>query len=361
MSDEIKSKHHSVLNKIIVGASVVVGIITLAGAYAALNMKLEADAIMEGERMLGKASFELRKQVMDFHHTQPLSDFPSMLVHTKFGKRKWYRLHTDLEYAIEFRKTGRAPMSLGHPESKFRRALQAAKSGDLTDFLDVEMHPRAVRWRKQSLEQYGLAKKQSRVFSGHVNKVVNKLERTPDSELDRREAELFPQAQKKVERSTGLSRMDKPTTTPEERQSLLPKKTPPPSPSYDDPPVGDSLKAYHRRMSKSLSKSFSVEGGGGGGGGDVTVTPKGPRTYEILNPRANAIYENIKDRGYSNITAGEVQEFLKKENWTFEKVDGSHFWYSKNGVRVKVPRHAAEPIARGTCRQIFMDIGVIDR
>jgi len=358
MSEEIQSKHHyHTLDRILFAMGVATVASSLIAGYFALNMFLERRALLEGEEMLGKATSELQKRIKEFDHTKPLSEFPTLLVHTGVTKRKWYRIHRDLEYGIEFRKTRNVPLSLGHPEKTFRSRLRTAKTGDvdLTDFMDVQMHTHGNQLREGFLDQYILQKKKSHLFSKTVNKVVDRFDSIPPNELNRRKEKLFPRPAKQMETTSPL------TTSTEETQPLLRRPSEFSMATFhDDQPAGDGLNAYRRRMA---SKSLHGQGGGGGGGGggrlrgEVELAPQGPRTYEILNRKAKDIYKSIKDRNFQNIKPSEVQEFLTKENWTLEKVDGSHFIYQKNGVKVTVPVHKRE-LAVGTCRAIFKQIGL---
>lgn len=369
MSEEIHSKHHNHTMKRLffaMGVVVVTPLIAAVG-YVYLDIFLARKAILEGEEVLGKATFALRKKIMEFDHNDPFEEFPTLLVHTKVTKRKWYRWRGDLEYSFEFRKSINVPLSLGHPEKKFRSLLRTAKTGktgDLTDFMDVQMQH--LISREHLLDRYYLQKNKSQDFSHTVHKVLNKIENIPSVERDQKIAEMFPTTAKKIETFSPLSRMRPLFSSSEETQPLLRRTSSSSEFSttfHDDQPSGDGLKAYHRRMA---SKSLHGRGGGGGGEGgglrgEVELAPQGPRTYEILNRKAKDIYKRIKDRNFNDIKPSEVQEFLTKENWTLEKVDGSHFIYKKNGVKVRVPVHAARGLATGTCRAIFDQIGVLDR
>ena len=359
MSDEIQSKrHYRIVDRILFA----MGVLTVATiGYAYWDIFLARKAILEGEEMLGKATLELQKQIKEFDHTKKLSEFPTLLVNTGVTKRKWYRTHRDLEYSIDFRKSINVPLSLGHPEKKFRSMLQTAKRGDLTNFMDIQME--GLTSREYLLGKYYLQEKKSQDFSRAVNKVVNKIKNTPSAELNRKIEELFPRHSTLTETTSPLSRMrplsSSSSSSSEETQPLLRRTSSSDFSTtfHDDQPAGDGLKAYHRRMA---SKSFEGQGGGGGGlRREVELAPQAPRTYEILNRRAKDIYKSIKERNFKDIKPSEVQEFLTRENWTLEKVDGSHFIYQK-GVKVRVPVHA-RGLAIGTCRAIFEQIGVLER
>ena len=56
--------------------------------------------------------------------------------------------------------------------------------------------------------------------------------------------------------------------------------------------------------------------------------------------------------------SSEFHRLVKKNGWAYEKSEGSHYIYEKNGQRYPVPYHGAKEIGKGLERKMKKEMGI---
>lgn len=257
--------------------------------------------------------------------------------------KKFNSLHEQLKKKLDIGANRSVLLKNGYTIGPEDQKILERENTETTSKKGLELLLSNVLTKRQTRLARLMGSKESTYFFGNYTKKVEQ------------EYEQLYQAEKSLVKPTSSLRK-----VEEEEPLLTPSPKTKAETEYYVPHTAESTlskvgKAVRKRTKSSSAQEIELARP------QVQVEPvaRQPQGYEILNKEANTIYENIQERRFANIFPEEVKQFLTKENWQADGVDGSHFWYRKNGNRVVVPHHPGQPLKRGTCRSIFKRIGVL--